>query len=200
MKSFPSRGVYCSAGYHNSYTDYNIPSDMYFGCLDGSWDKDNDTIFGEAVYPFPGPENGTAGEEADFFAEVYIGRAPVDTLQEATNFVAKTIAYEQNPQADYLKKALTIGEKLDVLTEGANSMDLATEIIPQYSTTRLYARDGTFSPTAVINNMNSWNPHNQSRRSLQLQRSYGSINLSGRQFGQHRIFHGLQSRMLLSRV
>ena len=151
----PSRGVYCSAGYHNSYTDYNIPSDMYFGCLDGSWDKDNDTIFGEAVYPFPGPENGTAGEEADFFAEVYIGRAPVDTLQEATNFVAKTIAYEQNPQADYLKKALTIGEKLDVLTEGANSMDLVTEITPQYSTTRLYTRDGTFNPTAVINNMNT---------------------------------------------
>jgi parallel beta-helix repeat protein len=151
----PSRGVYCSGGYQHSYTDYNIPSDMYFGCLDSSWDKDNDTIFAEAVYPFPGPENGTAGEEADFFAEVYIGRAPVDTVQEAANFVAKIIAYEQNPQADYLKKALMIGEKLDVLTEGANSMDLVTDIIPQYSTTRLYTRDGNFSPTAVINNMNS---------------------------------------------
>lgn len=151
----PSRGVYGSAGYHNNYTDYNIPCDMYFGCLDGSWDKDNDTIFGEAVYPFPGPENGTAGEEADFFAEVYVGRAPVDTVQEAANFVAKTTAYEQNPQADYLEKALMIGEKLDVLTEGGNGMDLVTDIIPQYSLTRLYARDGTFSATAVINNMNS---------------------------------------------
>jgi parallel beta-helix repeat protein len=151
----PSRGFYCSAGYQHSYTDYNIPSDMYFGCLDGSWDKDNDTIFGEAVYPFSGPENGTAGEEADFLAEVYIGRAPVDTLQEAANFVAKTIAYEQNPEADYLKKALMIGEHLDVLTEGANGMDLVTDIIPQYSTTRFYTRDGTFSTTAVINDMNS---------------------------------------------
>ena len=151
----PARGVYCSAGYNNSYTDYNIPCDMYYGCLDGSWDKDNDTIFGEAVYPFSGPENGTAGEEADFFAEVYIGRATVDTPQEAANFVAKTIAYEQNPQADYLRKALMIGEKLDVLTEGGNSMDLVTDIIPQYSTTRLYSRDGTFNVPAIVNSMNS---------------------------------------------
>jgi len=87
--------------------------------------QDNDTIFAEAVYPFLGPENGTAGEEADFFAEVYIGRAPVDTVQEAANFVAKTIAYEQNPQADYLKKALMIGQKLDVLTEGGNAWTLS---------------------------------------------------------------------------
>jgi len=149
----PARGVY-DYGY-GSYTDYNIPCDMYYGALDGSWDKDNDTIFGEAVNHWSGPENGTAGEEADFFAEVYIGRATVDTPQEATNFVCKTLAYEQDPQADYLKKALMIGEKLDSITEGGNGKDLVTEIIPQYTTTRLYDRDGLFSRTAVINMMNS---------------------------------------------
>jgi parallel beta-helix repeat protein len=149
----PARGVY-DYGY-GSYTDYNIPCDMYYGALDGSWDKDNDTIFGEAVNYWSGPENGTAGEEADFFAEVYIGRATVNTQQEAANFVSKTLAYEQNPQADYLKKALMIGEELDSITEGGNGNDLITEIIPQYSTTKLYHRDGTFSSSAVINEMNA---------------------------------------------
>ncbi|MGA2767304.1 MAG: C25 family cysteine peptidase [Candidatus Bathyarchaeia archaeon] len=151
----PARGIYDYAAYDGSWTDYNIPSDMYYGSLDGSWDKNNDTIFGEAVYHWPGPENGTAGEEADFFAEVYVGRAPVDTPQEATNFVNKTIAYEQSTQADYLKKALVIGTKLDDITEGGNGEDTVTDIIPQYTTTRLYQRDGTFSRTAVINEMNS---------------------------------------------
>jgi len=148
----PARGVYDYAG---AYSDYNIPCDMYYGALDGSWDKDNDTIFGEAVYHWNGPENATAGEEADFFAEVYVGRATVDTPQETANFVNKTLAYEQSPQADYLKKSLMIGEKLDDVTQGANAQDSVTEIIPQYTTTRLYDRDGTYSKTAVINEINS---------------------------------------------
>lgn len=147
----PVRGVYAYVG---DTVDRNIPCDMYYGALDGSWDNDNDTIFGEGVFS-EGPENGTAGEEADFFAEVYIGRATVDTPEEATNFVNKVLAYEQNPDAEYLNKALMIGETLDEETEGGNGKDLVTDIIPQYNTKRLYDRDGTFSPSAVINELNS---------------------------------------------
>ena len=155
----PARGVYdCAADSIGDFTDYNIPCGLYYGALDGSWDKDNDTIFGEAVYHWSGPENATAGEEADFFAEVYIGRATVDTPQEATNFVNRTISYEQSSQQDYLKKMLVIGTKLDDITEGGNGEDAITEIIPQYMTTRLYTRDGTFSNTAVRNELNS-GPH-----------------------------------------
>lgn len=148
----PARGVYDYAG---AYSDYNIPADMYYGALDGSWDKDNDTIFGEAVYHWNGPENATVGEEADFFAEVYAGRATVDTQQEAASFVNKTLAYEQSSQADYLKKSLMVGERLDDVTQGANGQDRVTEIMPQYTTTRLYSRDGTYSKTVVINELNS---------------------------------------------
>jgi len=156
----PARGVYAyTSGYYlgSGEADYNMPCDMYYGALDGSWNNDNDPIFGEGIChdDDEGPENGTAGEEADFFAEVYIGRAPVDTSQEATNFVTKTLAYEQNPNASYLKKALMIGQTLDAETEGGNGKDLVTNIIPQYTTTRLYSRDGTFSRSAVINEMNS---------------------------------------------
>ena len=155
----PARGVYAyTSGYYlgDGQTDYNMSCDMYYAAIDGSWDNDNDTIFGEGVVTdaSEGPENGTAGEEADFFAEVYVGRAPVDTAQEATNFVRKTLAYEQNPNASYLKKALMIGQTLDNQTEGGNGKDPVTDIIPQYTTTRLYSRDGTFSRYAVINEMN----------------------------------------------
>jgi parallel beta-helix repeat protein len=152
----PARGVYANAvDYGGNYTDSNIPCDMYYGGLDGSWDRNNDTIFGEAVYHWAGPANATAGEEADFFAEVYVGRAPVDTPQKATNFVSKTIAYEQSTQADYLKKALFVGTKLDDITEGGNGEDAVAELMPQYSATRLYARDGTYSRAALIGELNS---------------------------------------------
>ena len=150
----PVRGVYAYVG---DTVDRNIPCDMYYGALDGSWDNDNDTIFGEGVFS-EGPENGTAGEEADFFAEVYVGRATIDTPEEATNFVNKVLAYEQNPDAEYLNKALMIGETLDEETEGGNGKDLVTDIIPQYNTKRLYDRDGTFSPSAVISELNK-GPH-----------------------------------------
>jgi parallel beta-helix repeat protein len=157
----PVRGVYGYAGYsfnESGIEDYNIPCDMYYGALDGSWDKDNDTIFGESTWhtrSWPGAENGTAGEEADFFAEVYIGRATVDTPQEVENFVNKTLAYEKDSQADYLKKILMIGQKLDDVTEGGNTEDLVTDIISQYTATRLYTRDETFNISAVINELNN---------------------------------------------
>ena len=151
----PARGVYCHA---EPWEDYNIPCDMYYGCLDGSWDKDNDTIFGEAVQYWSGSVNATAGDEADFYAEVYVGRATVDNMTEAANFVYKTIAYEQSYDPNYLKKALMIGEQLDDITEGGNGADTVTEIIPQYTTMRLYTRDGTFSISTVISEMNN-GPH-----------------------------------------
>lgn len=148
----PVRGIY---DYEGDYTDYSIPCDMYYGALDGSWDKNNDTIFGEAVYHWNGPENATAGEEADFFAEVYIGRATVNTPQQAANFVGKTLAYEQSPQAVYLDNALMVGQALDDVTQGANGEDTIAELMPQYTMTRLYDRDGTYSKSAVVSALNS---------------------------------------------
>jgi hypothetical protein len=156
----PARKVYAySEGFAASYfyVDYEIPCDMYYGALDGSWDNDNDTVFGEGQFDV-GPENGTAGEEADFFAEVYIGRAPVDEAQEAANFVGKTLWYEQTSDDEYLKKALMIGETLDEETEGGNSKDSVTSWVPQYTMERLYDRDKTFGYDALVSELNS-GPH-----------------------------------------
>jgi hypothetical protein len=150
----PTRGVYSFVATDPITVDKNIPCDMYYGALDGSWDNDNDTIFGEGVFE-EGPQNGTAGEEADFFAEVYIGRAPVNTPEQAENFVNKTLWYEQASDDSYFKKALMIGSTLDEETEAANNKDMVTDIIPQYTTTRLYDRDKTYSRSAIINAINS---------------------------------------------
>lgn len=64
-----------------------IPSDAYYACLDGSWDEDADFIFGEQ-------ENDSVKDEADYYAEVSVGRAPVETGYEASVFVNKVISFE----------------------------------------------------------------------------------------------------------
>jgi hypothetical protein len=161
VEIIPARGVYGFVDVENPpspYTvDRNMPCDLYYGALDGSWNNDNDTVFGEECFigSTNSPENGTAGDEADYFAEVYIGRAPVNTAAQVSNFVNKTLWYEQVTDDDYLKKALLIASTLDENTEAANSVDLTTEYFPQYTMTRLFERDGTYSKSAIISKINS---------------------------------------------
>lgn len=70
-----------------NYADNDIPADLYYACLDGSFDANANGIYGE-------PDDGEDGGEVDLLAEVDVGRAPVTTPQEASIFVKKTIQYE----------------------------------------------------------------------------------------------------------
>jgi len=55
---------------------------------------------------------GEPGED-DLYAEVYVGRACVDTLSDVNNFTSKTISYMNTDDEDeYLKKVLMVGEYL----------------------------------------------------------------------------------------
>ncbi|MBU6997157.1 MAG: hypothetical protein HXS42_05850 [Theionarchaea archaeon] len=78
ISAVPYRGFYVSTG---GYTDSDMLADMYYGHLDGTWNTDNDSRWGES------------GEE-DWYAEVAVGRAPVESTTEASNFVNKVINYE----------------------------------------------------------------------------------------------------------
>ncbi|MCJ7458509.1 MAG: C25 family cysteine peptidase [candidate division Zixibacteria bacterium] len=72
--------------------------DLYYADLDGDWDKDGDGVYGEPTDDSP-----------DLYPELFVGRAPVKTPEEADVFVQKIINYEKNPgSGDYsfLKKAL----------------------------------------------------------------------------------------------
>jgi hypothetical protein len=141
----PIRSIYIQ---YSSYSTY-MPVDLYYAGLDSNWDADGDGNYGEPAGA------GTEGEEVDFFAEVYVGRMPVETSTEATYAISKTIAYEQNPTTDYLDRALWLGNQLDDHTWGGDSKDLISNLVPQYNVTALYSRDGTYSTSGVINNMNA---------------------------------------------
>ena len=121
-----------------------IPSDLYFGCLDGTWNDDLDKKFGER-------KNNSIDEEADFIAEVYIGRAPVDNKHEVATFVSKVINFE------------TTEKPKDILLHQSNLLPWGipdTSVIPEacthwipndYNINRLYQKNEKITVNKWIN-------------------------------------------------
>jgi hypothetical protein len=88
------------------YTD--IPADLYFACLDGNWDADQDAIFGE-----PYVNGADLGDNADLASEIAVGRVTVSSAAAAGAFVDKVIAYEEEPAgAGFAGRALFAAEVL----------------------------------------------------------------------------------------
>lgn len=72
--------------------DRYVPADLYYACLDGSWNANGDRHWGE-------PNDGENGGDVDLLAEVCVGRAPVGSVAQAEIFVEKTIRYEKESGA-----------------------------------------------------------------------------------------------------
>jgi hypothetical protein len=83
----PHRGVYARSHYGGGdETDTDLPCDLYYGGLDGTWNTDGDAQYGEET-----------PQEADYIAEVHVGRASVDNATEAARFVNKSTMYQRTP-------------------------------------------------------------------------------------------------------
>jgi len=123
----------------------NIPSDLYYSDLDGSWDYDGDGLYGE-------PE-----DSLDMFPDVFVGRAPVSNVQQAQRFVNKVFTYSRTPTLGYQLRGLFFAEYMDSRTDQGIAKDM---IIDRYlperfnPVTRLYASLGNLNKTAVINYLN----------------------------------------------
>ncbi|WP_460167820.1 C25 family cysteine peptidase [Thermostilla marina] len=143
----PVRGVYASVG---STVDYALPTDMYYACLDGPWNGDGDTVWGEA-------NDGIGGGDIDLIPEVYVGRAPVSTTTEAANFVNKTILYETTPHPN-ATTALLLGEQLDANTYGSySSIPIRNTAIPQdWNVIEMYDSSGTtWTAAQLVDQLNA---------------------------------------------
>jgi hypothetical protein len=82
--------------------DKIVPADLYYACLDGDWNADHDGYFGE----------GGSVDNADLYAEVYIGRLPTHDAAEVTLLTSKIISYESTTDSAYATKILMLSEVL----------------------------------------------------------------------------------------
>jgi hypothetical protein len=141
----PTRGCYAHVG---DYTDAYIPSDLYFGCLDGSWNFDGDELWGEI-------NDGINGGDIDWFSEVYVGRIPADDYTEAINQINKIIAFETYSSPT---KILLAGEELESSTWGGDRMDWLYTFMGSTPKTTLYDRnweDNNWPKSQLLTYINS---------------------------------------------
>lgn len=106
----PHRGFYVNMG-SGSQVDNDIPADMYYSCLDGNWNNDGDSYWGEHM-------------ETDLVPELSLGRVCYNSDAEIANFITKTQHYLNEPVISEATTALFVGEWLwDGPTWGGDYMD-----------------------------------------------------------------------------
>ncbi len=157
----PAQNLYVQA-YAGGDTVTDMPGDLFFGCLDGTWNNDGDGYYGE-------PNDGIGGGDVDLVAEVYIGRASVGNGTEASRFVNKSLWYMQG-QHGYPEKVLLVGEylgfggdsdyaanTLEELIDGCDTHGYTTVGIPGdvYSVEEMFERDMSWSKTTLANAINA---------------------------------------------
>ena len=152
----PYRGFYCyvtSGG--GDQESNNIPADLYYSGLDGTWNDDNDGHWGE-----PG--------EDDLYPEIGVSRMSFKTATELQNMIHKTLSYQQNPVLGEFHKVILAGEHLydNPTSNGSDYLELligthddngyTTVGYPtDYNFTKLYEELGTWSGSALKQAINA---------------------------------------------
>ncbi len=155
VPDIPYRGFYCdvlSGGSH--MTDSDIPADLYFASLDGTWNDDNDNRWGEI-------------DEDDLLPEIGIGRMCFSNQNELENMLHKSMTYQTEPVLGEFQKVIMAGEHLydNPLSNGSQYLELligthddngytTTGIPEDYEFTRLYEEEGNWSGTLLRNAIN----------------------------------------------
>ncbi|MBN2537068.1 hypothetical protein JXB37_02185, partial [candidate division WOR-3 bacterium] len=119
----------------------SLPCDLYFADLDGDWDFNGNNVFGEA------------GDSVDLYPDLYVGRAPVDSRQDAQAFVNKVLEYEQSPAMPRQRNALFFAEVMwtNPYTDGGVHKDrLEAKSFTGHDVTKKYERMGNESRASVM--------------------------------------------------
>ncbi|MCI5119845.1 MAG: hypothetical protein D3908_01370 [Candidatus Electrothrix sp. AUS4] len=126
----PTRGAYATL---SGIIATHIPTDLYFACLDGTWNSDNDSLWGEKT-------DGVNGGDIDWTPEVYVGRIPADNAEEALRQIDKIILYETTAATN---KTLMVGEHLwsRPITWSGDKLDWVYSAMRGMDEERLYDRD-----------------------------------------------------------
>jgi hypothetical protein len=123
----------------------DLATDLYYSDLDGNWDADGDSLFGEGFI-----DSNNPGDQVDLYPDVYVGRASIQTQADAQLWVTKNLTYDQTPAPNYLCKALYFAEVLfpqDWQPGDSIASDGAT--IAEHAISRLA---GCMTPTKLYQN------------------------------------------------
>ncbi len=143
----PTRLAYAMDCETGNPADNDIPCDLYYSDLDGTWDLNGNHIYGEVA------------DSVDMLSDVFVGRASVSTHQEAQAWVSKVLTYEKNPPTDYQLDMLFAAEILwwDPYTDSGVGKNMIDDLFvpPRFDPiTKLYESQGNESRASVMAAMN----------------------------------------------
>lgn len=156
----PYRGFYCAVQSSSLYEDNGIPADLYFSALDGTWNDNNNNLWGEI------------GED-DLLPDLSVGRMCFSNASELEKMIHKSVSYQMTPVLGELTKVLLPGEfmydnplswggdHLDMLIGNINEHGYETNGIPiTHNIYKLYDRDlpSSWTSTTLKNKMNEGYP------------------------------------------
>ena len=154
VPDIPYRGFYCHVTSSSPYEDNDIPADLYYAALDGTWNDNGNNRWGEI------------GED-DLLPEIGIGRMCFNNQSELDNMMHKAMTYQTEPVLGEFQKVIMAGEHLydNPMTNGSQYLELligtrddngytTTGIPENYEFTRLYEEEGNWNGTLLRNAIN----------------------------------------------
>lgn len=141
----PCRGLACT-----EIDENDIPADLYYSNLDGTWNDNNNNLWGER-------------EEVDPISEISVGRICASNIQDVNNSIAKLIKYQESPVLADLEKALMVGEQLnddpvtwggtykDEIADGGSYTYISQGIPENFTVSTLYDRNGFWNGNQLKN-------------------------------------------------
>ncbi len=154
VEIIPYRGFYCYVISGGGVESNDIPADLYYSALDGTWNDDGDSRWGEP-------------DEDDLLPDVSVARMPFSNMDELNSLIHKSIWYQNHPVTGEFTKPLLAGEFLyaDPETWGSDYLRLligthsdngyTTTGIPEtYDIDSLYERYQGWSGASLINRIN----------------------------------------------
>ncbi len=125
----------------------SLRADLYYADLDGTWDANNNGTFGEV------------DDSVDLYPDIFVGRAPVSNISQASTFVHKVMKYAEPIHTNYLARELFFAEILweDPYTDAGIGKNLIDSLyVPDsVSITKLYESLGNESPSSVMAAINT---------------------------------------------
>lgn len=132
----------------------DLRADLYYSDLDGTWNDDGDSRWGEVN-----------ADNIDMYADVFVGRAPASNTAEVTSFVERVLTYEGAPggallPTDYEENMLFMAEVLwsNPWTDGGVCKDMIDDdSVPEQfdPITKLYQTNGLLTKSRAISEMNA---------------------------------------------
>lgn len=154
VEHVPYRGFYCYVQSGNGYTSEDIPADLYYCALDGSWNDNGNNLWGEI------------GED-DLLPDVALGRLSFSNVLELQRMINKTTSYQDYPILGELTNPLLAGEHLwdNPETWGSDYLNLligyhddngytTTGIPPEQNIDSLYEKHQYWNGSTIMSRIN----------------------------------------------